>query len=201
MQLSKRPVAHGRGSTLYPPPAPPPPPPPLELMPHRHLDSTSDSDTLFTSARAALKAIVLPTEAPINPAISNRTKRQGQPTVNVPSDKMAAFLNEIKTVKLRRVGAEGSLSRLSRSASSGGLARNASASASGLPRGSVNGPSVTKCGSTSSREQEAQEQGIRIGEKRKRYENCGTDVQHALRMFTHFYISVPTLKSIGFVQQ
>lgn len=32
-------------------------------------------------------------------------KRQGQPTFNVPSEKMAAFLNEIKTVRLRKVGA------------------------------------------------------------------------------------------------
>ncbi|KAG1750240.1 hypothetical protein EDB19DRAFT_1679234 [Suillus lakei] len=27
-----------------------------------------------------------------------------QPTVNVPSDKMSAFLNEMKTVRLRKVG-------------------------------------------------------------------------------------------------
>jgi hypothetical protein len=45
-----------------------------------------------------------PVEAPINNPGLNRTKRHGQPTVNVPSEKMAAFLHEIKTAKLRRVG-------------------------------------------------------------------------------------------------
>ena len=45
-----------------------------------------------------------PVEAPINNPGLNRTKRQGQPTVNVPSEKMAAFLHEIKTAKLRKVG-------------------------------------------------------------------------------------------------
>lgn len=44
-----------------------------------------------------------PVEAPINPLLS-KSKRQGQPTVNVPSEKMAAFLHEIKTAKLRKVG-------------------------------------------------------------------------------------------------
>ena len=46
-----------------------------------------------------------PVEAPINNPGFNRSRRQGQPTVNVPSEKMAAFLHEIKTVKLRKVGA------------------------------------------------------------------------------------------------
>ncbi|KAI6107917.1 hypothetical protein F5141DRAFT_1119359 [Pisolithus sp. B1] len=60
-------------------------------------------DALFASARAALRHTSHPVEAPINHSVSGR-KRQGKPTVNVPSEQMAAFLNEIKTVRLRKVG-------------------------------------------------------------------------------------------------
>lgn len=59
---------------------------------------------MFATARASLRHAMTPVEAPINDPRLNRTKRQGQPTVNVPSEKMAAFLHEIKTAKLRRVG-------------------------------------------------------------------------------------------------
>ena len=61
---------------------------------------------MFASARAALRHTSPPREAPINAATLTRTatKRQGQPTFNVPCDKMAAFLNEIKTARLRKVG-------------------------------------------------------------------------------------------------
>lgn len=57
---------------------------------------------MFATARASLRHAMTPVEASINNP--TRTKRQGQPTVNVPSEKMAAFLHEIKTAKLRRVG-------------------------------------------------------------------------------------------------
>ncbi|KAF8134860.1 hypothetical protein EV363DRAFT_1396329 [Boletus edulis] len=59
---------------------------------------------MFASARASLRHAMTPVEAPINNPGQTRTKRHGQPTVNVPSEKMAAFLHEIKTAKLRKVG-------------------------------------------------------------------------------------------------
>ena len=59
---------------------------------------------MFATARASLRHAMTPVEAPINNPGLNRTRRHGQPTVNVPSEKMAAFLHEIKTAKLRKVG-------------------------------------------------------------------------------------------------
>lgn len=89
------------------PPAPPPPP---LLTPNLTLNgfTTSgpqDTGALFASVRAGLKHKPLPVEAPINPVVygSHRTKRTGLPTVNVPTDRMPAFLNEMKTAKLRKV--------------------------------------------------------------------------------------------------
>jgi hypothetical protein len=55
---------------------------------------------LFSSARASLKQAPVPVENPINPLIG---RRAGQPTVGLAADKMAAFLNEMKTVRLRKV--------------------------------------------------------------------------------------------------
>jgi hypothetical protein len=55
---------------------------------------------------------------PINSAAFGgaRAKRTGIATVNVPSEKMAAFLSEMKTVRLRKVGESNpAASRLSRS--------------------------------------------------------------------------------------
>ncbi|KAF9818776.1 hypothetical protein IEO21_02556 [Rhodonia placenta] len=96
-------------STQMPPPPPPPPPPisrPFSTGPRissigrpggpRHANS------FLASVRANLKPTVPPVEAPIN-NMAGRTRRSGQPTVNVPSDKMAAFLSEMKTVRLRKV--------------------------------------------------------------------------------------------------
>ncbi|KAI6147003.1 hypothetical protein EDD17DRAFT_80378 [Pisolithus thermaeus] len=94
--------SQGRSSTSGPPPPPPPPPLPAPL-PIRIDTRLSNPDALFASARAALRHTSHPVEAPINHSVSGR-KRQGKPTVNVPSEQMAAFLNEIKTVRLRKVG-------------------------------------------------------------------------------------------------
>ncbi|CDO76510.1 hypothetical protein BN946_scf184361.g9 [Trametes cinnabarina] len=124
--------------SMMPPPPPPPPPPPRP----RTSAATSAAGTgdFLASARASLKPTAPPVEAPINSAAYGgaRTKRAGHPTVNVPSDKMAAFLREIKNVRLRRIGgltgdtsmgppsssaaaAHGEASELSRSTSAGGM--------------------------------------------------------------------------------
>ncbi|KAJ6612270.1 hypothetical protein B0H10DRAFT_2053028 [Mycena sp. CBHHK59/15] len=94
-ELSNRPFRSGSA-----PPPPPPPPPPLfdgGRLP------TSEQTTLFVAARASLKRTALPVEAPINPILPvGGARRQGQPTVGVPPDKMAAFLAEMKHVRLRK---------------------------------------------------------------------------------------------------
>ncbi|RPD60995.1 hypothetical protein L226DRAFT_462661 [Lentinus tigrinus ALCF2SS1-7] len=84
------------------PPPPPPPPPPL-FRPHIHTTSSGGDPNYLASARASLKPTAPPVEAPINGAAS-RTRKAGQPTLNLSSDKMAAFLREMKTVRLRKVG-------------------------------------------------------------------------------------------------
>ncbi|KAI6042465.1 hypothetical protein EDC04DRAFT_956932 [Pisolithus marmoratus] len=99
--------SQGRSSAPGPPPPPPPPPLPLPApLPIRIDTRSSNPDALFASARAALRHTSHPVEAPINHSVLGRSgpKRQGKPTVNVPSEQMAAFLNEIKTVRLRKVG-------------------------------------------------------------------------------------------------
>lgn len=107
-QLSRRPIPGA--SIAIPPPPPPPPPLPPNVIPiqFQNLASTSATSpgSLFTSARAALKHTSTPIETPINlgaSGIGNRAKRQGHPTVNISGEKMAAFLNEMKTVRLRKV--------------------------------------------------------------------------------------------------
>ena len=57
----------------------------------------------FSDVRAHLRHAGTPVEAPINSSFTATTKRVGQPTIGVPADKMAAFLQEMKTVRLRRV--------------------------------------------------------------------------------------------------
>lgn len=100
---------------------------------------TDNPDSLFASARAALKHAGTPVEAPINlgaSGIGSRAKRQGQPTVNISGEKMAAFLSEMKTVRLRKVsaGADGgpaaNPNSLARSWSAGGGPRHSEASQS-----------------------------------------------------------------------
>lgn len=81
---------------------------------------------LFASARAALRHAPPPVELPINPP----QRRKGQPAIGIPPDKMAAFLNEMKTVRLRKVSENGTAAAPSGrkdiySASFNGTARNA----------------------------------------------------------------------------
>ncbi|OBZ72706.1 hypothetical protein A0H81_07511 [Grifola frondosa] len=59
-------------------------------------------------------------EAPIN-AGPYALRKAGHPTVNVPTDKMAAFLNEVKTACLRKVSDGASASNLGRSISGSGM--------------------------------------------------------------------------------
>jgi hypothetical protein len=69
--------------------------------------------TDLTYARASLKHTATPEEAPINPAYGvNKPRRTGQPTVNLGTDKLVAFLNEMKTVRLRKVGNQVSSGRV-----------------------------------------------------------------------------------------
>ncbi|KIJ92501.1 hypothetical protein K443DRAFT_435103 [Laccaria amethystina LaAM-08-1] len=83
------------------PPPPPPPPPPLPNKTILRLPTLSgDPDSLFASARAALKHAPTPSEAPINP---HPSWRKGQPCIGIAPDKVAAFLTEMKTVRLRKV--------------------------------------------------------------------------------------------------
>jgi hypothetical protein len=51
--------------------------------------------------RANLRHAGTPVEAPINSSFT--AKRVGQPTIGVPADKMAEFLNEMKSVRLKKV--------------------------------------------------------------------------------------------------
>ncbi|KAH9943719.1 hypothetical protein B0H21DRAFT_748224 [Amylocystis lapponica] len=91
---------HAPSHSLQPPP-PPPPPPPLSLA-----DMSARTSNFLLSVRAGLKHTDPPVEAPIN--APPRTRKTGQPTVNVPTDKMAAFLSEMKTVRLRKVSGSAS---------------------------------------------------------------------------------------------
>ncbi|KAI0671948.1 hypothetical protein C8Q78DRAFT_972600 [Trametes maxima] len=97
-------ASKGSGS-MMPPPPPPPPPPPL-FRPQATTILSGENGSYLASARALLKPTAPPVEAPINGAAYGgaRAKKAGHPTVNVPSDKMAAFLREMKNVRLRRVG-------------------------------------------------------------------------------------------------
>lgn len=95
---------------MNPPPPPPPPPPTVNLFNAPWTPTVARANSFLASARASLKPTAQPVEAPINVATS-RTRRAGHPTVNVPTDKMAAFLNEMKTVRLRKVGTRDSDSK------------------------------------------------------------------------------------------
>ncbi|KAI0350033.1 hypothetical protein OH77DRAFT_1525180 [Trametes cingulata] len=127
------------GSMMPPPPPPPPPPPLFRPQAPTASSAAGGTDNFLASARASLKPAGPPVEAPINSAAYGgaRTKKAGHPTVNVPSDKMAAFLREMKNVRLRRVGGltgnasmappasttEGNAGDLSRSNSGTGMSR------------------------------------------------------------------------------
>ncbi|KAH9057847.1 hypothetical protein EDB87DRAFT_975403 [Lactarius vividus] len=91
-------------SFSMPPPPPPPPPPPshLSLVLPRIPTTPAAAELSFSDIRAHLRHTGTPVEAPIN-APPTAKKRVGQPTIGVPADKMAAFLKEMKTVRLRKV--------------------------------------------------------------------------------------------------
>ncbi|KAL0574385.1 hypothetical protein V5O48_007560, partial [Marasmius crinis-equi] len=94
-----------------PPPPPPPPPPAVGTLIRAPTTPTPNPQALFASARASLKHAGTPNEAPINPAYglssSMSGRRAGKPTVGLQPDKMADFLKEMKTVRLRKVGVPG----------------------------------------------------------------------------------------------
>ncbi|KIJ66812.1 hypothetical protein HYDPIDRAFT_149777 [Hydnomerulius pinastri MD-312] len=130
-------------SSSAPPPPPPPPPPPLPPPHPIRIDTTPYTPThMFASARASLRHTDTPIEAPINDLTAStlgRTRRTGMPTVNVPSDKMAAFLNEMKTVRLRKVGSGGPETGSTGVGGAGpsGLSKSVSAASSGTSSGAV----------------------------------------------------------------
>ena len=104
-QLAKRPSTSSNAHAMPPPPPPPPPFPMTSIR--APTSSSADTESLFASVRASLRHAPTPVEVPINSVVyggAPRMRRTGQPTVNVPSDKMAAFLTEMKTVRLRKVG-------------------------------------------------------------------------------------------------
>ncbi|KAI0090205.1 hypothetical protein BDY19DRAFT_905246 [Irpex rosettiformis] len=108
----------------FPPPPPPPPPPPmsttrqpveLPVTVARIRNKTSKfsaatTDAFLQKARAALRKQPSPLEAPINPInapplpkSNAKVKRTGRPSINVPSEKMDAFLTEVKSAKLKKI--------------------------------------------------------------------------------------------------
>ncbi|KAI9440138.1 hypothetical protein H4582DRAFT_1579162 [Lactarius indigo] len=100
-ELAKRPAMNSTDYSFSMPP-PPPPPPPLPLVLPRIPTTPAAAELSFSDIRAHLRHTGTPVEAPIN-APPTAKKRVGQPTIGVPADKMAAFLKEMKTVRLRKV--------------------------------------------------------------------------------------------------
>ncbi len=79
-------------SHLMPPP-PPPPPPPIPLVLPRIPNTPAKTQVPFANVRANLRHAGMPVEAPINSSFI--AKRVGQPTIGVPADEKAGFLNEL----------------------------------------------------------------------------------------------------------
>lgn len=146
VRMLKEELSHRRRSPppqtqvpIPPPPPPLPPPPGVRIPLPLHL---SENRALFASARAALRPTEASTIGNTNDLARSASGKVRQPTVNVPSDKMAAFLNEMRTVRLRKVGSvPGSGPGLSRSVSDrpvidrpgpSGLSRSVSSSATGV---------------------------------------------------------------------
>ena len=170
-----------------PPPPPPPPPPfpmsstsriPLSSSPRR-LPSVSD---VLTSVRAGLKVccsqlhdlsqaqnIITHQQTSNAPETVKAMPKNRLPTV--PTDKMEAFLSELKTVRLRKVGSGGDLGRDTRAASlSSWSSRDHSQSSS-------QGSSLV-------------EDRSMVGYKRKRAES-GNEAQNALCELLYFYPVFP----------
>ncbi|KAF5341974.1 hypothetical protein D9611_001688 [Ephemerocybe angulata] len=98
-ELSRRPPSQSDFSaamSAMAPPAPPPPPPPPTGTIFRVPTEPHNPDAVFATVRAHLKHTTPPKEKPIN-------RLNGRPSVGVPPDKMAAFLTELKTVRLKKV--------------------------------------------------------------------------------------------------
>ncbi|KAG1733444.1 hypothetical protein EDB19DRAFT_1830959 [Suillus lakei] len=95
MLKAKLSYRHPQTQIQVPIPLSPPPGVRVPLPPH-----LSESKALFASAH--------PTEASTTWNTNNLAKlasgKARQHTINVPSDKMAMFLNEMRTVRLRKVG-------------------------------------------------------------------------------------------------
>ena len=76
----------------------------------RSAKAFASTESFLLQARAALRKQPTPVEAPINPinapALPKSTvkaRRAGRPSINLPSEKMDAFLTEVKSVKLKKV--------------------------------------------------------------------------------------------------
>ncbi|KIM32585.1 hypothetical protein M408DRAFT_19973 [Serendipita vermifera MAFF 305830] len=94
-----------RSSTIpaapAPPPPPPPPPPPLGLPQPSRIPSQGrekGTSTVLMGARASLKSTPSLPAPTVNPTSNMKS--------TVPAAQMAAFLNEMKTVKLRKVSSK-----------------------------------------------------------------------------------------------
>lgn len=192
-KLSKRPI---NNSAPLPAPPPPPPPPPLpsgSMLPSRTSSNSKISaaqDALFASARAALKHTAQPVELPINfSGMGARVKRTGQPTVNIAGEKMAAFLMEMKNVRLRKVGGGGSagdreagmgsgVNDLARSWSTAGRPRSLDADRHRMAEPTSG---LTRHGLPSFRSFGTRTEDSRAGEKRKRYGE--SEVLDEIRMY------------------
>ncbi|KAJ7583611.1 hypothetical protein C8J56DRAFT_954517 [Mycena floridula] len=161
-QLSNRP-------SFFPPPPPAPPPPPLGG--HRP-PSALDQANPFSSARAALKHGPSPAEAPINPPV---VRRQGQPTFGVPADKMAAFLTEMKTKRLRKVSETAAGPRdfptRSTSVESRFSSSSVPATSQGLTKRIQSLYTSSTALSRSTGKFRAPDENTRTGEKRKRFDH------------------------------
>jgi hypothetical protein len=70
---------------------------------------TASTESFLLAARSALRKQAPPVEAPINPInaplskTSLKAQMTGRPSVNLPSEKMGAFLTEVKSAKLKKV--------------------------------------------------------------------------------------------------
>lgn len=99
--------------------------------------STASTESFLLQARAALRKQPTPVEAPINPINAPplpkstiKARNTGRPSVNVPSEKMEAFLTEVKSVKLKKIN--GSMAPpLVAESSASALARELGASGKG----------------------------------------------------------------------
>ncbi|KAJ3513100.1 hypothetical protein NLJ89_g3147 [Agrocybe chaxingu] len=165
-ELMKRPP-NSEGRMAPPPPPLPPPPPPPRMTTLGNPGAASDQHNLFASARASLKQAPTPVENPINPPAAVR--RRGVATMGVAPDKMAAFLQEMKTVRLRKVGRPeltGHSNSLDREVTSDSSLRRSISLQRSVA--SIPPPSRASSSSTTTRTSHLPDTDSRVGEKRKR---------------------------------